>query len=56
MILLMLKNSSTYLKEHTVQVEVVIITSLIAVTRKLIILDLEIISGTVVAMLDNPTK
>jgi uncharacterized membrane protein (DUF373 family) len=41
-----LENIAAYLKEHTVQVELVIITSLIAVARKLIILDLEKTSGT----------
>jgi uncharacterized membrane protein (DUF373 family) len=36
-----LENISGYLKKHVIQVELVIITSLIAVARKIIILDLE---------------
>lgn len=36
-----LENITAYLKKHVVQVELVIITSLIAVARKIIILDLE---------------
>lgn len=36
-----LANIAVYLKEHTVQYELVVITSLIAVARKIIIFDLE---------------
>jgi uncharacterized membrane protein (DUF373 family) len=36
-----LENISGYLKKHVIQVELVIVTSLIAVARKIIILDLE---------------
>jgi len=36
-----LENITAYLKKHVIQVELVIITSLIAVSRKIIILDLE---------------
>jgi uncharacterized membrane protein (DUF373 family) len=36
-----LANITVYLKEHTVQYELVVITSLIAVARKIIIFDLE---------------
>jgi uncharacterized membrane protein (DUF373 family) len=36
-----LENISGYLKKHIIQVELVIVTSLIAVARKIIILDLE---------------
>jgi uncharacterized membrane protein (DUF373 family) len=36
-----LENITAYLKKHVVQVELVIVTSLIAVSRKIIILDLE---------------
>jgi uncharacterized membrane protein (DUF373 family) len=36
-----LENITAYLKKHVVQVELVIVTSLIAVARKIIILDLE---------------
>ena len=41
----LLENISAYLKKHIIQVELVIITSLIAVARKLIILDLTKTSG-----------
>jgi uncharacterized membrane protein (DUF373 family) len=41
-----LDNIVAYLKKHTIQVELVIITSLIAVARKLIILDLTKTTGT----------
>lgn len=41
-----LENITAYLKKHVVQVELVIVTSLIAVARKIIILDLEKVSGT----------
>jgi uncharacterized membrane protein (DUF373 family) len=36
-----LENISAYLRKHVIQVELVIVTSLIAVARKIIILDLE---------------
>ena len=36
-----LENIISYLKKHVIQVELVIVTSLIAVSRKIIILDLE---------------
>ncbi len=41
----LLENIAAYLKQHAVQVELVIVTSLIAVARKLIILDLGKTSG-----------
>lgn len=41
-----LENITAYLKKHVVQVELVIVTSLIAVARKIIILDLEKTTGT----------
>lgn len=41
-----LENITAYLKKHVIQVELVIVTSLIAVSRKIIILDLEKTSGT----------
>lgn len=40
-----LENITAYLKKHVVQVELVIVTSLIAVSRKIIILDLEKTDG-----------
>ncbi len=40
-----LENITAYLKKHVVQVELVIVTSLIAVARKIIILDLSKTSG-----------
>lgn len=40
-----LENITAYLQKHVIQVELVIVTSLIAVARKLIILDLEKTSG-----------
>ncbi len=40
-----LENITAYLKKHVIQVELVIITSLIAVARKIIILDLSKTSG-----------
>ena len=40
-----LENITAYLKRHVVQVELVIVTSLIAVARKIIILDLEKTQG-----------
>ena len=36
-----LENITAYLKKHVVQVELVLVTSLIAVSRKIIIMDLE---------------
>ena len=41
----LLENIAAYLKQHAIQVELVIVTSLIAVARKLIILDLGKTSG-----------
>jgi len=41
-----LENITAYIKKHVVQVELVIATALTAVGRKLIILDLEKVSGT----------
>ncbi|MGI8503218.1 MAG: phosphate-starvation-inducible PsiE family protein [Hassallia sp.] len=40
-----LENITAYLKKHVVQVELVIVTSLIAVSRKIILLDLEKTDG-----------
>ncbi len=40
-----LENITAYLKKHVIQVELVIVTSLIAVSRKIIILDLKKIDG-----------
>ncbi|HIK04704.1 MAG TPA: phosphate-starvation-inducible PsiE family protein [Trichormus sp. M33_DOE_039] len=40
-----LENITAYLKKHVFQVELVIVTSLIAVARKIIILDLEKVGG-----------
>ncbi len=40
-----LENITAYLRKHVVQVELVIVTSLIAVSRKIIILDLEKVTG-----------
>jgi len=40
-----LENITAYLQKHVVQVELVIVTSLIAVARKIIILDLAKVSG-----------
>ncbi|MCG8362789.1 MAG: phosphate-starvation-inducible PsiE family protein [Pseudanabaenales cyanobacterium] len=40
-----LENITAYLKKHVVQVELVIVTSLIAVARKIIILDLQSVDG-----------
>ncbi|MBT9314492.1 phosphate-starvation-inducible PsiE family protein [Leptothoe spongobia] len=40
-----LENITAYLRKHVVQVELVIVTSLIAVARKIIILELEKVSG-----------
>ncbi|MTJ09291.1 MULTISPECIES: phosphate-starvation-inducible PsiE family protein [unclassified Anabaena] len=40
-----LENITGYLKKHVVQVELVIITSLIAIARKIIILDLKVTEG-----------
>lgn len=41
-----LENITAYLRKHVVQVELVIVTSIIAVARKIIILDFEKTSGT----------
>lgn len=41
-----LENITAYLRRHVVQVELVIVTSLMAVARKIIILDLDKITGT----------
>ncbi|NJL11142.1 MAG: hypothetical protein HC908_15970 [Calothrix sp. SM1_7_51] len=40
-----LENITGYLKKHVLQVELVIVTSLIAVARKIIILDLDKVKG-----------
>ncbi len=40
-----LENITAYLREHVVQVELVIVTSLTAVARKIIILDLKEVTG-----------
>ncbi len=40
-----LENITGYLKKHVLQVELVIVTSLIAVARKIIILDLDKVEG-----------
>jgi uncharacterized membrane protein (DUF373 family) len=40
-----LENITAYLRKHVFQVELVIVTSLIAVSRKIIILDLEKVPG-----------
>jgi uncharacterized membrane protein (DUF373 family) len=42
----LLENITAYLKKHIVQVELVIVTSLIAVARKIIIFDLQKYSNT----------
>lgn len=42
----LLENITAYLRKHVIQVELVIVTSLIAVARKIIILDLEKVDGT----------
>lgn len=41
----LLDNITAYLRKHVVQVELVIVTSLIAVARKIIILDLDKVDG-----------
>lgn len=41
-----LENITAYLKKHSIQLELVIVTSLIAVSRKIIIFDLETKSST----------
>lgn len=43
-----LENITAYLRKHVVQVELVIVTSLTAVARKIIILDLDKITGLTV--------
>lgn len=40
-----LENITAYLKNHVIQVELVIVTSLVAVSRKIIILDLQKTAG-----------
>jgi uncharacterized membrane protein (DUF373 family) len=40
-----LENITAYLKKHVIQVELVIVTTLIAIARKIIILDLEKTQG-----------
>jgi uncharacterized membrane protein (DUF373 family) len=42
----LLENITAYLRKHVIQAELVIVTSLIAVSRKLIILDLQKIDGS----------
>ena len=42
----LLENITAYLRKHVIQVELVIVTSLIAVSRKLIILDLQKVDGS----------
>ena len=42
----LLDNIAAYLRDHSIQIELVIVTSLIALARKIIILDLEKITGT----------
>lgn len=42
----LLENITAYLRKHVIQVELVIVTSLIAVSRKLIILDLQKADGS----------
>ena len=46
-----LENITAYLKKHVIQVELVIVTSLIAVSRKIIILDLQKTSAPELAAL-----
>jgi uncharacterized membrane protein (DUF373 family) len=41
----LLENITAYLRKHVVQVELVIVTSLIAIARKIIILDLSKVTG-----------
>ncbi len=41
----LLQNITAYLKKHTVQLELVIVTSLTAVARKIILLDLDKVDG-----------
>lgn len=41
-----LQNITAYLRKHVIQVELVIVTSLVAIARKIIILDLDKTSGT----------
>lgn len=41
----LLQNITAYLREHQVQLELVIVTSLTAVARKIILLDLDKVSG-----------
>jgi len=46
LIALEILENTAYLRKHVVQVELVIVTSIIAVARKIIILDFEKTSGT----------
>ena len=41
----LLENITAYLKKHVIQIELVLVTSLIAIARKIILLDLEKIDG-----------
>lgn len=41
-----LQNITAYLRKHVIQVELVIVTSLVAIARKIIILDLDKTTGT----------
>ncbi|NEO01601.1 MAG: phosphate-starvation-inducible PsiE family protein, partial [Moorea sp. SIO3I7] len=41
-----LENITAYLRKHVIQLELVVVTSLIAVARKIIILDLKTTSGS----------
>ena len=43
-----LENITAYLRKHVVHVELVIVTSVIAVARKIIILDLEKVTGNTI--------
>ncbi|MGV2827397.1 phosphate-starvation-inducible PsiE family protein [Myxosarcina sp. GI1(2024)] len=47
----LLENTTAYLKKHIVQVELVIVTSLIAIARKIIIFDFQKYSSTELAAL-----
>ena len=42
----LLQNITAYLQDHKVQLELVIVTSLTAVARKIILLDLDKVTGT----------
>jgi uncharacterized membrane protein (DUF373 family) len=41
----LLENITAYLKKHIIQIELVLVTSLIAIARKIILLDLEKVDG-----------